>query len=81
METAVLEIPVTVTPSQLGRLLGVSLPTAYRFAKELPAAPLSGHKRLLTTGIEKLIGRPLTADDVRRMGPKECHPKAAGGAR
>ena len=60
-------LPVHVT----GELLGLSPATAYRIIrKTLPRAPLSGRWRVLTTDVEKLIGRAITADEYLRAVAK-----------
>jgi len=60
-------LPVSVT----GEILGLSPATAYRVVgKTLPWAPMPGRRRVLTTDVEKLIGRAITADEYLRAVAK-----------
>ena len=60
-------LPVSVT----GEILGLSPATAYRIVgKTLPRAPIPGRWRVLTTDVEKLIGRAITADEYLRAVAK-----------
>ncbi|HEY5082359.1 MAG TPA: hypothetical protein VII91_10690 [Bauldia sp.] len=60
-------LPVHVT----GELLGLSPATSYRVIRTtLPRVPLPGRWRVLTTDVEKLIGRAITADEYLRAVTK-----------
>ncbi len=59
------EIPALIPLPVVARILGLSIPTIYRAVNrgEIPLAPIGGRRRVVTSELARIIGRPLRPSD------------------
>lgn len=58
--------PLGLPAKVAGPLVGLSMPSVYRRIREgsLPLLTIGGHKRVSVAGLEAMIGRLLTLDEI-----------------
>jgi len=60
------KLPVGLPVKVAAKIMGMTLPTAYRRVADgsLPLIPCGGRKRVPVAKLAELIGRPITAEEI-----------------